>query len=185
MRAGTELQALVAAARRGDERAWDELVTRFTPQVRHVARGFRLQPHDVDDVVQQTWLRAYRHLGGLRDPQAIGAWLMTMTRRCAIRQLGRATVEVLSEEPVAPDVVAESELWEAVVARHRAVALHRAVGRLTPRQRQIIEVLLNDDASYVAAAAGLGIPIGSIGPTRARCLTRLRQDAELSDALAA
>jgi RNA polymerase sigma factor (sigma-70 family) len=180
-----DLRRLVAAARRGDERAWQELVSGLTPMLRRIARGFRLQPHDVDDVVQLTWLQAYRYLGSVRDPQAVPAWLATTTRRNALRRRQSATVEVLTDKPVADDVAGGGAVWDAVVREHHAAAVREALGRLSPRQRQLLEALLGEDAGYVATAAGLGIPIGSIGPTRARCLARLRKDPDLVQALAA
>src|SRR5215472_5487151 len=70
------LASIVRAAAQGDERAWEALHARFTPVLRAAARVLRLSPADVDDVVQQTWLAAVTHIHTLRQPEAIGAWLL-------------------------------------------------------------------------------------------------------------
>jgi len=92
------LARLVHAAAARDERAWEALYARFTPTIRAAARGFRLCPADVDDVVQQTWLAALRRIGALERPEAIGAWLLVTARRQALRTLQRGAREVLTDE---------------------------------------------------------------------------------------
>jgi len=79
------LAATVAAAAEDDQRAWDALVVRFTPMLRRVARSYRLSAQDADDVVQQCWIALLPHIGSIREPEAIGAWLVTTVRRRAVR----------------------------------------------------------------------------------------------------
>src|SRR6266542_4175849 len=91
------LAPTVQAAARGDEHAWAALVQHFTPLLRGVARGYRLDTHDVDDVVQACWVSLLLSVGNLRDPEAVGAWLITTARRQALRAHQRQLREVVSE----------------------------------------------------------------------------------------
>jgi len=112
------LARLVHAAAARDERAWEALYARFTPTIRAAARGFRLCPADVDDVVQQTWLAALRRIGALERPEAIGAWLLVTARRQALRTLQRGAREVLTDE--LPDhAVAKAEPPESELIYRR------------------------------------------------------------------
>ena len=179
------LAALVRAAAARDDRAWEALYARFTPTLRSAARGFRLCPADVDDVVQQTWLAALRHIHTLENPEAICGWLLVTARREALRMLQRRTREVVTEElpehAVPQSAPPESELIDS--ERRRAV--RAAVRRLGGRKQLVLDALLRTpDASYVDIAERLEIPIGSIGPTRERGLDRLRSDNALSAAVA-
>lgn len=175
------LAALVRAAVAGDGRAWDALVSRFTPVLRGVARGFKLCPADVDDVVQETWLAAFRHLNRLDQPAAIGGWLAVIARREALRVLQRRTQEDLSAEPPElPQPPEHTPETDVVVAEEKAL-VRSAVRRLPQRQRVLMETLIREPApSYTEVSRSLGIPIGSIGPTRDRAIERLRRDRELA-----
>jgi RNA polymerase sigma factor (sigma-70 family) len=179
-----ELEILVRRASCGDPRAWSAIHGRFAARVRAIARLQRLTPHDVEDVVQTTWLRLLEHIDAIRDPSGLGAWLETTTRRESWRLLRaghreRPTdMELLPDEPV--PAVAEEQLVEA----ERREALEVARRHLPPRQQELLSMLLSEPApSYAAISRTLGMPIGSIGPTRARCLTRLRRhlDAALAN----
>jgi len=165
------LARLVHAAAARDERAWEALYARFTPTIRAAARGFRLCPADVDDVVQQTWLAALRRIGALERPEAIGAWLLVTARRQALRTLQRGAREVLTDE------LPESELIEG----ERRAAVRAAVRRLDGRKQLVLKALLRTpDASYLDLSERLSMPVGSIGPTRERALDRLRSDKSFS-----
>jgi RNA polymerase sigma factor (sigma-70 family) len=175
-----ELETTLLAAARGDAASWNALVTRFTGRVRTVARLHRLSPHDVDDVLQTTWLRLLEHIGSVREPAALGAWLDTTARRESLRVIRGAKRErptgdaLRCDEPAEP--VGERELAEA----ERRAALAASVERLPPRQQRLVGMLLaHPTRSYAEVSESLDTPIGSIGPTRARSLERLRRDPEL------
>jgi RNA polymerase sigma factor (sigma-70 family) len=179
--ADIELCVIVAAAVKGNELAWQELVTRFDGRLRAAARAFRLSPADVDDVVQTTWLAALQALSSLREPRAVGAWLTTMVRRESLRSLQRRTHEVPEEAcaPVEePDPVDATEL---LIAAERRAALRRAIATLPDRHRVLMERLsVEDDPDYRVIATALNMPAGSIGPIRARSLDRLARYPELA-----
>ena len=103
--ADRELVSLVRASRAGDSAAWTQLVERFTPTLRRIARSYRLQPSDVDDVVQATWLRLFAHIEQLRDPAAVAGWLATTTRRECLRVLQGHVREHLTDDPDAGRVL--------------------------------------------------------------------------------
>jgi RNA polymerase sigma factor (sigma-70 family) len=178
--ARTDPTALARSAAAGDRIAWEALVERVTPTLRSVARGFRLAPADVDDVVQATWLAAFTHIGKLRRPEAVRAWLIVTARREALRSLQRSAQEVLTDD-VPDHAVTDDEALEAALAAEQVHAVRVALRRLPDRQRQIIEGLFSpDQAGYAELSARLGIPIGAIGPTRERALARLGRDPELT-----
>lgn len=171
------LVALVNRARRGDERAWKQLVDRFDPMLRRVVRRFRLSPMDVDDVVQDTWVRLYSHIGSLRDPAALAGWLATTARRRALSQLQTRDQPIdIDDVDVADHETPEHEILEA----ERREVFRRAVRTLPDRQRRVVTLLsVESDLDYQQVGELLRMPIGSIGPTRARGLARLEGDAGL------
>ena len=176
---------LVRAAGRGEEGAWDALVHRFTPAVRSVARDYRLEPHDVDDVVQASWLALLEGLHRVREPDAVGAWLVTAARRQSLRARRRRERDVPVGSALHEDA-ATGCTETAVVEAERARALHDALRRLPGRQRRLLEALIaRPELSHAEIAGRLGMPQGSVGPTRARGLARLRMDTRLERAVAA
>jgi RNA polymerase sigma factor (sigma-70 family) len=177
---------LVRAAVAGDERAWDALYRRFTPAVRGVACGYRLSPADVEDVVQNTWLAAATKIDRLREPEAVGAWLITTARREALNTLQRGGRELASEEVEAVAAREAAPVESPLLDGERRDALHAAVQRLPRGQRAVLgELLRTPGASYVEVALRLRRPIGSIGPTRNRGITRLRRDRVLGAVVSA
>ena len=182
----SDLSHLSRAAATGDEQAWTDLVNRLDGMLHTVARRYRLGPADVDDVVQTTWLRALDHVERLNDPGAIVGWLVTTTRREAMRTLQRAVREILTDDPAAIDEPDVAGPEVAAIARERRVALRGAVRRLPGRQRDLVASLLcSPSATYERVAVQLAMPMGSIGPTRDRALARLREDPELERAVRA
>ena len=169
---------LVARARHGDQRAWDALVERYAPLVWSVCRQYRLG-EDAGDVAQTVWLALVSQLGAIRDPAALAGWLSTTTRReCA--RAARATRRLPAAGPVLdvadlPDErigIAEEEL----LAAERRAALRQAFAELPAASRELVALLLADPPlPYAEISARLGIPVGSIGPSRARCLEKLRR----------
>jgi RNA polymerase sigma factor (sigma-70 family) len=176
---------LVAAARRGDAQAWALVRERYGARVRGVARRHRLSAHDVEDVVQNTWLRLFQHIGSIRDPNALGAWLETTARRESLRLLDAARCELSTEHQELPDPPAPTVPMRVFLDERRE-ALRAALGKLPERHAAMMRMLVAEPAaSYEEIARVLSMPVGSIGPIRARSLERLRRDPELADALAA
>jgi RNA polymerase sigma factor (sigma-70 family) len=174
---------LARGAAAGDRVAWEALVEGLTPMLGSVARGFRLAPADVDDVVQATWLAAFTQIGKLRRPEAIRAWLIVTARREALRSFQRSVQEVLTED-APPCRVADDEAHRLTIETEQRQAIRSALRKLPARQRQVVEALFSsEEPSYAELSARIGIPIGAIGPTRERALARLRRDPELTSAL--
>ena len=179
-----EASDLVAAARRGDKASWEALVYRYSGLVWSVARGYRLSSADSADVFQTTWLRLVEHLGRISDPGQVGAWLATTARHEALRIARGVTRTVLADDATlaalghVDDRSPERAALEAEQARLDAVRaddLWRAFGGLPARCRELLRLLVaSPPPSYLEVAAALDMPVGSIGPTRARCLRRLR-----------
>lgn len=174
----TELEALVQALRVNDDVAWRQLTARFEGMMRSIARSYRLSRADVDDVVQTVWVRLYEHVGRLREPNAIAGWLATTTRRESLRLLQARTREHVTDDVALFDG-AETERPESeLLATERHDILWRALGTLPPHQRRLM-TLLTTEPDYRAVSATLQMPIGSIGPTRARSVARLQDNQEL------
>jgi len=173
---------LVRAAGDGDAQAWNALVEQFSGLVWAVVRGHRLRDADAADVVQTTWLRLVEHLDAIRDADRVGAWLVTTARRESLRVLQRGSRQLPTED-VGLEVGDPVPGPEALaVAADSDRALWRGLAQLPQRCRTLLRVLAADPPpSYAAVSAGLGLPIGSIGPTRARCLAQLRAMLARSD----
>jgi len=168
---------LLNAARAGDERAWAALVRRMEPTLRGIARRCGLSATEVEDVLQTAWMRLFENLEALRAHDAVGSWLIVTVRREAFRLLQRRVREHLTGDPPLADVP-DSVLTETVVldAEGRA-ALERAIATLPERHRRLMDVLLSrPDLDYGEVSARTGIPRGSIGPIRGRCLERMAGD---------
>jgi RNA polymerase sigma factor (sigma-70 family) len=192
--ADTDAGDLVKAALAGDQASWDELVRRYSGLVWSVTRGYRLGHADAADVFQTTWLRLAEHLGRLDKPGQVGAWLATTARHEALRIARGATRIVPAEEATlvalgqVDDYSPERAVLDAEQARldsDRAARLWRAFGELPGRCRELLRILIaSPPPGYAEVAAAMDMPVGSIGPTRARCLRRLRERlaGEVSDA---
>lgn len=178
----TGLTELVRAAAGGDQRAWEGLIARFGGLVWSVARAHGLSRADAADVSQTAWLRLVEHLHRLRDPERVGTWLASTTRHEALRTLRRARRQL----PVGDEAELEgsSPLVDSPEARalaaERSDLLWRAFAALPARCQALLRVLMADPPpSYQQVAVAMDMPIGSIGPTRGRCLDRLRQLAAI------
>jgi RNA polymerase sigma factor (sigma-70 family) len=173
-----DLSATVRAAAAGDERAWGRLVMRFGAALRAVARRHRLNHADQEEVVQRTWLCLVEQIHTLRDPTAVAGWLVTTAHRECLRLHRTQAREVLEAE--LPVAVERSTVDDIVIAAERAAALHAAVDRLPQRHRSLLRLQLARPAlDYGEIGGALGMPVGSIGPTRGRSLAHLRWDAGL------
>jgi RNA polymerase sigma factor (sigma-70 family) len=158
-----------------DQIAWDELTASFGPRMWAVARAFGLSAADAADAVQAAWLRLVERWETIREPDRIGAWLVTTTRNEAARLCRKARGERLTGEP--PDLAqAETDPAVAVLSADEGRRLWQAVDALPEPCRTLLRLLVTTpDAGYARIAARLNLPVGSIGPTRGRCLSRLRK----------
>jgi RNA polymerase sigma factor (sigma-70 family) len=173
---------LLTRAANGDEQAWDALVERHAPLVWSICRRHRLAAADADDVGQSVWLQLTAQLGKLRDPAALPGWLATTTRReCGrvLRAARRPQDAGYLQESIPDEQTGMAEQELLVAERH--VALREAFTRLPPCCQQLIAILIEDPpVPYAQISAKLGIPVGSIGPNRGRCLDKLRRDPAIA-----
>lgn len=169
---------LVHAAARGDQGAWEALVRRFGGLVWAVARGFRLAEAEAADVSQTTWLRLVEHLDRLREPDRVGAWLATTARNESLAVLRRQGRTVALDDEEMEDVAAPDPA-AGMLRSERDVALWSSFATLSVRCQALLRLLVSDPPpSYEEVSAVLDMPVGSIGPTRARCLEHLRRRTE-------
>ncbi|MGY1683308.1 RNA polymerase sigma factor [Geodermatophilus sp. SYSU D01176] len=168
---------LLERAAQGEQSAWNELVDKYDAFVRSVAGSFRLQPADVHDVAQTTWLRLVQHLHTIRDPERLAGWLAMTASRQSLSLLRRASrCDLVAMVDETPDLDPAVDAPENAANRDAARDLWAAVAELSPRQRNLLIALFRDELdSYADVAAKCAMPIGSIGPTRARALFRLKR----------
>ena len=182
MRDDPTVVALVTRAAGSDLSAWAEIVERFAPLVWSICTRFQLSDQDAEDVGQNVWLLLVEQLGKLREPAALPGWLATTTQRECLRVL---TVAQKSERPgtkldEATLPVDDAAIDEEILIAERNAALRAAFAELPPRCQQLLAMLMAEPAySYAEISATLHIPVGSIGPQRARCLERLRRSHAL------
>jgi RNA polymerase sigma factor (sigma-70 family) len=177
--------SLIRRAADGDQHAWDALVDRYSGLLWSIARSYRLRDADAADVLQTAWMRLLEHLERIEDPQRLGAWLATVARheihrlhRRSIRTVhtdNEAVLDAASPPVAGPDVHA--------VTADRDRLLWEAFAELTERCQRLLRMLVTgfgaqEALSYRDAALALGIPMGSLGPTRMRCLSDLRHAVE-------
>jgi RNA polymerase sigma factor (sigma-70 family) len=178
------LDTLVRAAAAGDQAAWNELIERFQGLVWATARSFRLSRADAADVAQTTWLRLVENLDRVREPERLGAWLATTARRESLRHLRLHGREQLSDEADVFEAPSEDPLEVALLTEERDAALWQAFAQLSERCQTLLRLLVSEDEpSYETIGAALGMPIGAIGPTRMRCLDKLRSYVSVDSAL--
>lgn len=181
--------ALVVRARGGDERAWAALVDRYAPLIWSLCRRYRLDTTDTADVGQNVWLLLVNQLAKIRDPAALPGWLATTTRQECQRVLNKAQVpHIARRKPDTeniPDSLAET-IEQGLLAAERHAALREAFTHLSPRDQQFIALLIEDPPTpYAEISTRLGIPVGSIGPNRRRCLDKLRHHPAMAALISA
>jgi RNA polymerase sigma factor (sigma-70 family) len=191
-RAGPSVSDLVTRAKKGDQQAWDALVDRYAPLVWSICRRHRLDDADAGDIGQRVWLQLLSQLDTVRDPAALRDWLATTTEReCGTIQRAargpQAPGRVLHAGPMPGQQAGLAE--QELLAAERHAALREAFARLPPRCQQLITMLAEDPpVAYAQISARLRIAVEDIGPSRSRCLEKLRSDpaiAALIDAEAA
>jgi RNA polymerase sigma factor (sigma-70 family) len=169
---------LVAGARNGDRQAWYALVERYASLIWSICRRYGISGPAAEDVAQHVWLHLVESLNNLRDPDALPGWISTTTRRecCRILRVQGPIADdtqVLENRPDEQAETAEHELLRA----ERHATLREAFGRLPlPSQRLLALLTADPPVPYAEISARLGIPVGSIGPSRSRSLDRLRRD---------
>jgi RNA polymerase sigma factor (sigma-70 family) len=170
---------LVTRAATGDKHAWDALVERFSPLIWSICRTYRLADADAEDVGQKVWLQLVDQLGKIRDPAALPGWLVTVTRRECLQVVGAAQRSVTAGYMTDVQNMTDDQSGAAdqeLLAAERHAALREAFAALPPSGQRLIALLLQDPpVSYAEVSIRLGIPIGSIGPTRRRCVDKLRR----------
>jgi RNA polymerase sigma factor (sigma-70 family) len=171
------LPELVAAAVAGRQAAWAGLVERFAPLISSVIRRYRLAPSDAGDVRQTVWLRLVEHIEDLREPLALPGWIATTTRNEAQRVLSaRQRIHLVDPQVQSRRLERPShvDLDENLVRLETQAAVHAGLNELRPEHRDLLTLLFADpELSYQQISQQLGIPTGSIGPTRARGLQKL------------
>ena len=170
------MENLARAAKDGSPGALDEFIAELTPVMWHVARAAGLSESDAEDVVQTAWLRLLAHMDTIHTPAALKSWLITTTKReawrvrAADRRLRLSVEEWLTTIPD-PGTGAE----EHVIIKDEQRELLAAFVALPPRCQELLRmVAFEQRPDYSLVAANLGVPRGSIGPTRGRCLEKLR-----------
>lgn len=183
MRDDPHVVALVTRASGGDQDAWYELVDRYASLVYTICTRYRLSNHDIEDVGQNVWLLLVEQLGKLREPAALPGWLATTTARECLRVVTAASKAERLGTGLDDSVlfVDDAVIDEEILVAERNAALRAAFAELPPRCQQLLSMLVSDPPhSYAEIHAKLGIPVGSIGPQRARCLERMRRSAALA-----
>jgi RNA polymerase sigma factor (sigma-70 family) len=180
MRDDPSVVALVVRATEGDQRAWNEIVERFAPLVYAICTRYRLGSHDIEDVGQTVWLLLVEHLDKLREPAALPGWLATTTTRECLRVVKAASRSEWrgSGQDDSLQFVDNRAIDEEILMAERNAVLRELFAELPVRCQQLLSMLMSDPPdSYATIHEALGIPIGSIGPQRARCLDRVRRSS--------
>jgi RNA polymerase sigma factor (sigma-70 family) len=170
------ITGLMNAARDGSEEALGQIVTELSPLLWQVARAAGLSSGDAEDVLQTVWLRLLSHLDGIRSPGALTAWLVITTKREAwrVRAAGRRQLPADQDWlDVLPDH--GPGLEEQVIVDDQRRTLWDAIARLDRRCQELLRIIaFVPRPDYAVIAAELGMRPGSVGPTRGRCLAKLR-----------
>jgi len=175
--AGLDIAQLVRRATDGDWWAWERLIDQYGRLIWATTHSFKLAESDAADVVQATWLRLLENIHRLEYPERVGSWLAATARHECLRSLTarRKIVLSLDDTPLDRVELHEPEIDERLLAEERAQTVREALSRLPRQWQRLLELLMADPpASYAEISDQLGLPMGSIGPTRGRCLERLR-----------
>lgn len=175
---------LLRAASRGDQRSWNEVVRRYAGLIWSVARGYNLEPSDAADVEQTVWLRLVENITMLRNPSGLAGWLTTVTKRESLHVLRQRRREVPDDDFIRNDLQDDAPPPEShVTMLESREQIWTALTRLPHKCQVLLRALASvADHQYHQIADALGMPVGSIGPTRSRCLAYLRRELAAVDA---
>ena len=168
---------LVRRAGERDKWAWERLVEQYSKLIWAITRDFKLIESDAADVTQVTWLRLLEHIHKIESPERVGSWLATTARNECLRCLAARKKVVLGEDDIVLETAspAAPEIDERLLSAERSQMVREALAHLPRRWQRMLELMMADPpASYAEISDELGLPIGSIGPTRSRCLAELR-----------
>ena len=174
---------LVPLAAGGDTRAWERLVDQYSKLIWSITVDYRLMESDAADVFQTTWLRLLEHIDRIQYPDRVGSWLASTARNECLRSLASRKKVVLGHDTDAMEEAhaVAAEIDERLLAAERDQTVRDAMASLPARWQRLLEMLMADPpVPYAAISDQLGLPVGSIGPTRGRCLARLRVLLEAS-----
>ncbi len=172
-----DIAHLVRGAAEGDRQAWERLVDQYARLIWSITAEFRLAESDAADVAQTTWLRLLEHIDRIEYPERVGSWLAATARNECLRSLAaRKRVVLAHDDEVLTGVIAFSpDVDERILADESVQVVRDALSRLPRRWQRLLELLMADPpASYLDISSELDLPVGSIGPTRGRCLAQLR-----------
>jgi RNA polymerase sigma factor (sigma-70 family) len=177
------LPEIISRAGDGDQAAWNAIVERFSGLVWSTIRAHRLGAAESADVAQSTWLRLVENLDRIQDPDRIGAWLATTARRECLRVIRSSKRELVSDDEWLFETDSGEQLDVSLLTRERDTALWRAFAAIEERCQALLRlVCAPEPPSYEEVSAALEIPVGAIGPTRARCLEKLRHQLDAQGA---
>ena len=174
-----DVAGLVRLAAEGDLQAWERLVDQYARLIWAITGDFKLVESDAADVAQTTWLRLLEHIDRIEYPARVGSWLAATARHECLRCVAAEKRVVLAHDDDDLDLkgamAIEPEVDERLLADERTQTVREALARLPMRWQRLLEMLMADPpVPYADISDELGLPIGSIGPTRGRCLARLR-----------
>lgn len=173
MRYESPVAALLESAAAGVESAWREIIARYSPLVTAMCRRYGVWGHDAEDVCGNVWLRLVANLSRIREPKALPKWLMTTTQRECVT-LRREKERQIPQETI--DQAAPARVETALLDVERGDAVRGAIAGLSDRDRDLLALLFCEPPMpYTAISSVLGMPVGAIGPTRQRCLARVRK----------
>ena len=173
----SEVANLVRRAADGDRGAWDRLVAQYARLIWSITVDFKLSESDAADVAQTTWLRLLEHIDRIQYPDRVGSWLAATARNECLRNLAAHKRVVLGHEDgeLSEAIAHDQDVDARLLAAERDQTVRDALSRLPRRWQRLLELLMADPpASYAEISDQLDLPIGSIGPTRGRCLAQLR-----------
>jgi RNA polymerase sigma factor (sigma-70 family) len=182
----SDVARLVRRAVDGDRQAWERLVDQYARLIWSITGEFRLTESDAADVAQTTWLRLLEHIHRIQYPDRVGSWLAATARNECLRSIAARKRVVLGHDDGDLDnaPTLEPDVDARLIADERAQVVQDAMSSLPRRWQRLLELLMADPpASYAEISDQLGLPIGSIGPTRGRCLARLRVQLQASPCL--
>lgn len=181
--ASMEIVGWVRRAATGDIWAWNRLVDQYSRLIWSITTSFKLGESDAADVVQTTWMRLIEHIDRIEQPTRVGSWLASTARNECLRHVAARKRIVLVQEDGEFDIADQHgpDVDEALLASERAQNVRQAMSHLPLQWQRLMEMLMADPpVPYAEISDQLGLPIGSIGPTRGRCLAKLRVLLEAS-----